>query len=137
MQAVIILPLQEGSNKKTPPFHVERGCFLAIFFRLGVFDARLGHIDLELVVSHGIVIEHTDRLIGISLRGHGYKGKAFRRAGALFGGNIHRGDGSSLREQGLDFILCGRLVQVSYINSSFHIFLLSPAQPEIKMTATL
>ena len=95
--------------------------FCSISFVLRVVDARLGNIDLELVVSHGIVIEHADRLIGIFLCRHGHKGKALRQARALIGGNIHRGDGSGLCEQRLDFLLCGRLVQVSYINSSFYI----------------
>jgi len=87
---------------------------------LSAFDARLGHIDLELVLSHGIVVEHADGLIRIGLRGHGHKGEALRRAAALIGGEIHRCDGSGLREQGLDFIRCGRLIQVSYVNSGFH-----------------
>ncbi len=91
-----------------------------MFIVLCAFDAWFGHIDLELVVSHGIVVEHADRLIGLSLGGHGYKGEALRHAGALIYGDIHRGDGSGLCEQGLDFILRGRLVQVSYINSNIH-----------------
>src|ERR1044072_8213017 len=50
------------------------------FFWLNVSGARLGNIDLELVVSQGIVVEHADRLIGIRLRGHGYKSEALRQA---------------------------------------------------------
>ena len=66
-----------GSNKKTPPFHEEGGCSSRIFLVvLRVVSARLRNIDLELVVSHGIVVEHTDRLIGLFLRGHGHKGEA-------------------------------------------------------------
>jgi hypothetical protein len=106
-------------------------------FVLCLCSARLGNIDLELVVSHGIVVEHTDRLIGIRLDGHGHKSETLRQASPLVFDELHRRDGASLRKQGIDFILRGRLVQISYINSSVHIFLLSPAQPEIKMTATL
>src|SRR6266545_6216338 len=83
-------------------------------------DAWLGDIDLELVVSQGIVVEHADRLIGIHLRGHGCKREALRHASRLVFDEIHRRDGTSLREQGIDFILCGRLAQVSYINSNIH-----------------
>lgn len=90
------------------------------YFGLGVFDARFGNIDLERVVGQGIGIEHADRLICISLYGHGHKGEALRHAGALVFDEIHRRDHSSLREQGLDFILCGRLGQVSYVNSNVH-----------------
>ena len=95
MQADINPSLQV---RKHPRSMWNKGIVLQYFLVLDAFDARLGHIDLELIVSHGIVVEHTDRLIGISLRGHGYKGKAFRRAGALFGGDVHRGDCSGLRE---------------------------------------
>ncbi len=91
-----------------------------MFTVLCAFDAWFGNIDLELVVSHGIVVEHADGLVGLSLGGHGHKCKALRHTGALFRGNFHRSDGSGLCEQGLDFILCGRLVQVSYINSNIH-----------------
>jgi len=97
------------------------GVVLQYFWVLRVLGARLGNIDLELVVSQVIVVEHTDRLIGIRLRGHGHKSEAFRQAGALVFDELHRRDGSGLRKQGVDFILCGRLVQVSYINSSIHI----------------
>jgi hypothetical protein len=105
---------------------------------LGAFDARLGDVDLELVVTHGVVVEHADGLIGFFLGGHGHKGKALRHASALLRGDIHRSDVSRLGEQGLDFILCRGLVQVSYIYASFHLLLLStlkgtyPAWPEIK-----
>ncbi len=90
------------------------------YFVLGAFDARLGNIDLERVVGQGIGIEHADRLICISLCGHGHKGEALRHAGALVFDEIHRRDCSSLCEQGLDFILCGRLGQVSYVDSNIH-----------------
>ena len=108
------------SNKKTPPFHVERGCSSQYLLVLGVLGARLGNIDLELVVSHGIVIEHADCLIGIRLRWHSYKSEAFRHASRLIFDEINRGDGSGLCEQSIDFILRGRLVQVSYVNSNIH-----------------
>ena len=97
------------------------GIVLQYFLVLDAFDARLGHIDLELIVSHGIVVEHTDRLIRLRLRGHGDKSEALRQARPLVFDKIHRRDGARLRKQGIDFILCGRLVQVSYINSSVHI----------------
>ena len=87
---------------------------------LCVFDARLGNIDLELVVSQIIIVEHADRLIGISLCGHGYKGEALRHASALILGDFHRGDDSGFGEQGLDFILRGAFIQVPYVNSYIH-----------------
>jgi len=93
---------------------------LRYIFGLRVFDARFGNIDFERVVGQGIGIEHADRLICISLRGHGHKGEALRHASALVLDELHRRDGSSLREQGIDFILCGRLGQVSYVNSNIH-----------------
>jgi hypothetical protein len=74
---------------------------------LRAFDARLGDIDLELVVSQVILVEHADRLISIFLRGHGYEGKAFRLARTLIRSDIYRGHGSGLCKQCLDFILCG------------------------------
>lgn len=77
------------------------------FSVLRLSNAWLGNVDLELVLGQGIVIEHDDCLIGICLFGHGHKSEALRHASALIRGDIHRGDGSGLREQGLDFILCG------------------------------
>lgn len=90
------------------------------FFMLCVFDARFGDIDLEHVISQGIGIEHADGLVCIGLLGHGHKSEALRQAGALVHDQLHRRDGSSCCKQGLDFVLCGRLVQVSYVDSNIH-----------------
>ena len=80
---------------------------MQIFLVLRLSDARFGNIDLEPVLSQGIVIEHADRLICISLCGHRHKGEAFRHAGTLVFDEVHRSNGSGLREQGIDFILRG------------------------------
>jgi len=50
---------------------------MQMFLVLRLSDARFGNIDLERVVGQGIGIEHADRLICISLGGHGHKGEAF------------------------------------------------------------
>ena len=113
-------PVEKDRIRKHPRSMWNEGVVMQMFLVLRLSDARLGNIDLELVVSHGIVIEHTDRLIGIRLCGHGYKSEAFRHASALVFDELHRRDGSSLRKQGIDFILRGRLGQVSYINSNIH-----------------
>ena len=94
-------------EKKIHSFQLERADLICNVLGLGAFDARLGNIDLEFVVSHVIIVEHADRLISLLLRGHGYKGEALRLAGPLIRGDVHRGDGSGLRKQCLDFILCG------------------------------
>jgi len=73
---------------------------------LGVFDARFGNIDFERVIGQGIGIEHADRLVCISLGGHGDEGESFRQAGILVFDEVHRRDCSGLCEQGIDFILC-------------------------------
>jgi len=91
-----------------------------MFLVLRLSDARFGNIDFERVIGQGIGIEHADRLICIGLGGHGNKSEAFRHASALVLDELHRGDCPGLREQGIDFILCGRLGQVSYINSNIH-----------------
>lgn len=100
-------------------------------------NTRLGNIDLELVLSQGIVIEHADRLIGIFLCGHGYESEALRLAGALVHGDFHRRDGSGCCEQGIDFVLRGGLVQISYVNSYIHCITAFSGVAGIKMTATL
>ena len=82
--------------------------------------ARFGNIDFQCVIGQGIGIEHADRLICIYLRGHGHKSEAFRHASALVFDEFHRRDRSGLCEQGIDFILRGRLGQVSYVNSNIH-----------------
>ncbi len=89
-----------------------------LVLRLG--GARFGNIDFERVIGQGIGIEHADRLICIGLGGHGHKGKALRHASALVFDELDRGDRPGLREQGIDFILSGRLGQVSYVNSNIH-----------------
>lgn len=83
-------------------------------------DARLGDVDLELVLRHVVLVEHADRLVGIFLRGHGHKGEALRHAGALVFDEVHRRDRPGLREQGFDFIFRGCLCEVSYVNSNIH-----------------
>ena len=85
-----------------------------------MFDAWFGNIDFERVIGQGISIEHADRLICIGLCGHGHKSEAFRHASPLVLDEIHRRDRSGLCEQGIDFSLCGRLGQVSYVNSNIH-----------------
>lgn len=65
-------------------------------------------------------MEHADRLVGIFLRGHGNESEALRCAGTFIHDEIHRCDGSSGGEQGVDLVLRGGLVQISYINSYFH-----------------
>jgi len=99
--------------------------------------ARLGDIDLELVLSQGIVVEHADRLVGVFLCGHGHESEALRLARALVHGDFDRRDGSGGCEQGVELILCGGLVQVAYVNANvIHCVLLSaqkgmyPAVPE-------
>jgi len=91
-------------------------------FILRLSDARLGHVDLELVVSQGIVVEHGDGHVGLRLRGHGDESEAPRFARALVRGDIHRGDRSGGCEQGVDFVLRGGLVQIPYVNSYIHWF---------------
>jgi len=93
---------------------------MQMFLMLHLSDARFGNIDFERVIGQGIGIEHADRLICISLCGHGHKSEAFRHASALVFDELHRRDRSGLCEQGIDFILRGRLGQVSYINSNIH-----------------
>ena len=93
---------------------------MQVFLVLRLSDARFGDIDLERVICQGIGIEHADRLICIGLCGHGHKSEAFRHAGPLVFDELHRRDRSGLGEQGIDFSLCGRLGQVSYVNSNFH-----------------
>jgi hypothetical protein len=88
-----------------------------MLFMLPAFDTRLGYIDLEFVIGQGISVEHADRLLRLRLLGHGYKGKALRHSGALVFDQVHRCDGSGLREQGINFVLGSRLVQISYVNS--------------------
>ena len=91
-----------------------------VFLVLRLDGAWFGNIDFERVIGQGIGIEHADRLICIGLDGHGHKGEAFRHASALVLDELHRRDRPGLREQGIDFILGGRLGQVSYVNSSIH-----------------
>ncbi len=98
---------------------------LWLFLFCTLCGAWLGDIDLELVLSQGIVVEHADCLVGVFLCGHGHESEALRLAGALIHGDFDRRDGSSGCEQGVDFILCGRLVQISYVNSYIHFVLLS------------
>ena len=83
-------------------------------------DARLGNIDLELVLCQGVIVEHADGFVGFCLGGHGHEREALRLAGALVHGDFHRRDGSGGGEQGVDLILCGGFIQVSYINSYIH-----------------
>jgi len=89
-------------------------------FYIALADARLGDIDLEFVLCQRIIVEHVDRLVGIRLGGHGHESEALRLAGALIHGDFHRRDGSSGCKQGVDLILRGGLVQVSYVNSYIH-----------------
>jgi len=91
----------------------ELGCI----FILRAFDAWLGNIDLDLIIGQGIGIKHADRFFRLGLLGHGHKSEALRHAGALVFDQVHRSDRPGLREQGIDFFLGGRLVQVSYVNS--------------------
>ena len=93
---------------------------MQMFLMLRLSDAWFGNIDFESVIGQGIGIEHVDRLICVGLCGHGHKGKAFRRASSLVFDELHRRDRSGLCEQGIDFILRGRLGQVSYVNSNIH-----------------
>ena len=93
---------------------------MQMFLILRLPDAWFGNIDFERVIGQGIGIEHADRLICISLCGHGNEGEAFRHASALVFDELHRRDRSGLREQGIDFILRGGLGQVSYVNSNIH-----------------
>jgi len=85
-----------------------------------VLNARLGDVNFKLVIGQGIVMEHADGLVSCGLIGHGYKGEALRYSCALLFDEFDRGDGARLREQGVDFILRGRLGQVSYVNSNIH-----------------
>ena len=108
-------------RKRKPPFQMERGVLLCdVFLVLRLDGARFGNIDFERVIGQGIGIEHADRLICIGLCGHGHKSEAFRHASPLVFDELHRRDRSGLCEQGIDFILSGRLGQVSYINSNIH-----------------
>ena len=104
-------------KKKNPCSKWNEGLSSDVFYALSAFDARLGNIDLKFVIGQGIGIEHTDRLFCLGLLGHGHKSEAFRHAGTLVFDQVHRSDGTGLCEQGIDFILRGRFVQVSYINS--------------------
>ena len=108
------------SKKKSPSFQMEQRACAAMYFVLRVFDAWFGNIDFERVIGQGIGIEHADRLIRISLCRHGHKGEALRHASPLVFDELHRRDRSGCCEQGINFILCGRLGQVSYINSNIH-----------------
>jgi len=110
--------------KKHPHPTWNKGTVMA-FSCCTLCGAGLGDIDLELVFSQSIVVEHADCLVSVFLRGHGYESEALRLAGALVHGDFDRRDGSCGCEQGIDFILCGRLVQISYVNSYFHFVLLS------------
>lgn len=101
------------------------------------FYARFGYVDLEFIIGQGIGVEHADRLFRLGLLGHGHKSKAFRHAGALIPDQVHRSDRSGLREQGIDFFLGGRLVQVSYVNSSIQCITAFSGSAGNKMTATL
>ena len=67
--------------------------------------AWLGDVDLELILSQSIIVEHADRFVGVFLCGHGHEREALRLASALVHGDFHRRDGSSGGEQGIDFIL--------------------------------
>jgi hypothetical protein len=107
------------------------------FLVLRAFDARFGNIDFERLVGQGIGIEHADRLIGISLYGHGHKGEAFRQSSSLVFDELHRRYRSGLREQGIDFILRGRFGQVSYVNPNIHLTTAFSGTAGNKMTATL
>jgi len=111
-----------------------------LWFRVCVlpaFDARLGNIDFEFVIGQGIGVEHADRLLCLSLLGHGHKGEAFRLASTLVLDQIDRSNGTGLCEQGIDFILGGRLVQVSYINSGIQFSTSFSGTAGNKMTTTL
>jgi len=71
---------------------------MQMFLMLHLSDARFGNIDFERVIGQGIGIEHADRLICISLCGHGHKSEAFRHASALVFDELYRRDRSSLCE---------------------------------------
>ena len=83
-------------------------------------SAGLGNVDFELVLGQHIVIEHADGLVGFFLCRHGHEGEALRLAAALLRGDFHRRDGAGGCEQGVDLILCGGFVQVTYVNSYIH-----------------
>ena len=107
-------------KRKVPRSIWNTGLSCDVIFVLCVFDARLGDINFERVIGQGIGVEHADRLICLSLCGHGHKREALRQAGSLVFDEFHRSDHSGCCEQGIDFVLCGRLSQVSYVNSYIH-----------------
>lgn len=86
----------------------------------GLRRARLGDVDLELVLCQRVLVEHADRLVGVRLPFHGHEGEAFRLTGAPVLDQIHRRDCPGLREQGLDLFLGGGFGKVSYVNSNIH-----------------
>ena len=81
---------------------------------------RLGDIYLECKIRKGVGVEHVDRLVCFCLVGHGHKSETLRNTAALFLDEFHGSDGPRLGEQGVDFVLRGQLVQISYINSNIH-----------------
>jgi len=94
-------------------------------YELGFFHARFGNIDLQLVVGHGIGIEHADGLVGIGLRAHRDERKALGLTVIAVLDDFGGRDVPGLCEQGAKFILGGRFCKISYVQSYFHFVLFS------------
>jgi len=86
----------------------------------GALFAGASDIDFDGAAVHGLLIEHRDRLLGLSLGAHLDKSEALGASGLTVGDHRNRIHSASFSEHSAQSIFGGVIRQVSNIQFVFH-----------------